>query len=300
MRGLIRGCTLAAALVLAAPAWAQDKPEADAEAEDAEIVVEGIRAKERDKQITDFIGALTKAPVGGQISRFEEKACPTALGLAPAQNKIVADRMRTVAKAAGVPLGDEKCDPNVFVVVAQNKAAVLKDLRSKYADHLGDRGPVYNKSSPASTWFLEGLLDANGIPVGVKEDTGDGASGYYTVEMGSGSSRLRAPSRPHFLAAVLVVEAPAIAGLTTTQLADHAAMRLFARTDPNRVATTSAPTILTVLDAPEGSEVPVTMTQWDFGFLKALYTSGEGRYASAQRGEMKKILKKEMNKARAE
>jgi hypothetical protein len=42
------------------------------------------------------------------------------------------------------------------------------------------------------------------------------------------------------------------------------------------------------------------MTQWDFGFLKALYTSGEGRYASAQRGEMKKILKKEMNKARAE
>jgi hypothetical protein len=295
---MIRGCTLAAALALAAPAWAQDKPEA--EGEEAEIIVEGMRAKERDQKIADFIGALTKAPVGGQISRFEEKACPTALGLAPAQNKVVADRMRTVAKAAGVPLGDEKCAPNIFVVVAQDKEAVLKDLRSKYADPLGDRGKVYNKASLASTWFIEGRLDANGIQVGVKGDSGDGAAGYYTVEAPDGSSRLRPVSRPHFLAAVMVVEPAAIAGLTTTQLADHAAMRLFARTDPNRVAKTSAPTILSVLDAAEGSEVPVTMTQWDFSFLKALYTSGEGRHASAQRGEMKTIVKKELNKARAE
>lgn len=298
MRGLLHGCMAAAALALASPAWAQDKPRDDAE--EAEILVEGVRVKERDKQISDFIGALTKAPVGGQIGRFEQEACPTALGLTPSQNRIVAARMRTVARAAGVPLADEKCEPNVFVVVAQDKAAVLKDLRSKYTDPRGDRVPVLNKASPASTWFIEGVLDSNGIPVGVKEDTGDGASGYYTVEMGDGSSRLRSPSRPHFLAAVMVVEPAAIAGLTTVQLADHAAMRLFARTDPDRVAKTSAPTILTVLDAPEGSEVPITMTQWDFSFLKALYGSGEGRYASAQRGEMKKIVKKELNKAQAE
>jgi hypothetical protein len=297
MRGLIRGCAAAAALALVAPAWAQEKPQD--EAEDAEIVVEGVRARERDKQITDFIGALTKAPVGGQISRFEEKACPAALGLAAAQNKVVAARMRTVAKAAGIPLGDENCAPNVFVVVAQDKEAVIKDLRSKYTDPLGDRGKVYNKASPATTWFIEGVLDANGVAAGVKEASGDGAaSGYYTVEMPEGSSRLRPLSRPHFLAAVMVVEPAAIAGLTTTQLADHAAMRLFARTDPDRVAKTSAPTILTVLDAPEGSEVPVTMTQWDFSFLKALYGSGEGRYASAQRSEMKKMVKQELNKTR--
>jgi hypothetical protein len=291
----IRGCAFGAALALAAPAFAQAKAEAE---ETPEIVVEGVR--DRDQQITDFIGALTKAPVGGQISRFEQKACPAALGLAAAQNKVVADRMRTVAKAAGIPLGDEKCAPNVFVVVAQDKEAVLKDLRSKYADPLGDRGKIYNKASPATTWFIEGRLDSNGVAAGVKQDTGDGASGYYTVEVPEGSSRLRAVSRPHFLAAVMVVEPAAIAGLTTTQLADHAAMRLFARTDPDRVAKTSAPTILTVLDAPEGSDVPITMTQWDFSFLKALYGSSEGTYASRQRGEMQKIVKKDLEKARAE
>lgn len=292
MRACILGLAVTAAFALALPATAQDQ----VEEQEPEIVIEGNR--QRDQQISDFVGALTRAPVGGQLSRFEEAACPAALGLAPHQNKVVAARMRSVAGAAGIPLGKADCAPNVFVVVARDKKAVIADLDRKYTDARGDRAKNPKQSGPAVVWHMEGLLDQNGVPVGVAKETGDGTGGYYVVELGDGSSRLRPPSRPHFLASVLALEPPAIDGLTTTQLADYAAMRLFARTDPARLDKTAAPTILTILDAPIGAAVPLTLTHWDLGFLKALYGSSEGTYASRQRGEIKGLVKKELEKVR--
>lgn len=297
MRASILGLAITAAFALAAPAFAQGTAGED---DPDEIVVKGTRDRDRDRQISEFVGALTRVPVGGQLSRFEEKVCPAAVGLMPRQNKVVAARMRSVARAAGVPVGKENCAPNVFVVVAQDKEAVIADLHKKYADPRGDRAKGSKQSGPALTWHLEGLLDQNGVPAGVKADSGDGPGGYYVVELGDGSSRLRPASRPHFLASVLAVESAALDGLTTTQLADYAAMRLFARTDPARLEKSAAPTILTILDAPMGSAVPLTLTNWDLGFLKALYGSGEGRYANQQSSEMKRLVKKELKKAQRE
>ena len=75
-------------------------------------------------------------------------------------------------------------------------------------------------------------------------------------------------SRPHFIAAVVVVELDALGGLTVTQLADYAAMRAFARTDPRRLKGTGAPTILSAIEAPMNSPVPLTLTEWDLAFLQ--------------------------------
>ena len=292
MRALIRGCATAAALALVAPASAQDRP---ADAQSSEIVVKGMRDQKR--QVSEFVDALTDTHIGGQLSRFEEPACPAAVGLAAKQNETVAARMRSVAAAAGVPLGKQGCSPNVLIVVAEDKAAVIAQLEKKYSNALGDRVKVPKQAGPAAVWHLEGVMDANGVPVGVAVETADSPGGYYTVEMGDGSSRIRPSSRPHFLASVLVVEPAAVAGLTTTQLADYATVRLLARTDPARLAKSAAPTILNILDAPMGSEVPLTLTHWDFGFLKALYRSSEGRYANQQRKEMRGLMRKELEKA---
>jgi len=291
MRHWICGLLIVAAVAFTASAPAQVSA---VDAESSDIVVKGIR--DRDRQIANFIDTLADAPVGGQLARFEEAACPAAIGLAPGQNVAVAARMRSVAKAAGIPVGKEGCRPNVFVVVAQDKKAMVRTIREKWTDPRGDRVRIPEQSGPAVALHLEGLLDANGIRAGTKQEEGDGRSSYYTVEMAHGSSRLSPASRPHFLATALVVEPAALAGLTTTQLADYAAMRLLARTDPSRLEKLVAPTILTILDAPMGSAVPLTLTQWDFGFLKALYGSAENRYANQQRTEMRQLLSKELAK----
>ena len=89
------------------------------------------------------------------------------------------------------------------------------------------------------------------------------------------------PARPQFGAAVVVVEGSALAGLTLTQLGDYAAMRAYSGADPARLPS-SAPTILRVVDAPLGSEVPVTMTNWDFSFLRGLYAGDWNLFKAAQ------------------
>jgi len=99
---------------------------------------------------------------------------------------------------------------------------------------------------------------------------------------------------------VVVVDIDALGGLTVTQLADYAAMRAFARTDPERLEKSSVRSILTVLDTPIGGLAPVTLTEWDLAFLKALYGSAANRIAFQQRNEMKHLVAGELDQQRAE
>jgi len=108
------------------------------------------------------------------------------------------------------------------------------------------------------------------------------------------SSRITAADRPVFDAAALVVEQRALDGLSTTQLADYAAMRLFAKTEPQRLAASEAPTILKILDAPMGTEIPLTLTDWDLSFLRGLYASPANLYAGSQRSSITKQIMKDM------
>ncbi len=268
---------------------AQDVPE------DGEIVIEGVR--ERDREIERFVGALTEAPMRGQLSRFDWQVCPAVAGLPQAQADAIVERMRKVAEAASIPLAAPGCAPNALVIATPDKAATLRWLRREYPayfrDALGQRIDVPDEPGPATAWQIESRLDADGRPVGI-----DSINQRYVVEATRAPSRITAASRPHFVGSVLVVQLDALAGLTTTQLADYAAMRVFARTDPARLERSTAPTILTVLGASMDSEIPLSMTEWDLAFLRALYGSAENHYASQQRGEMRRLVESELDRAR--
>ena len=85
-----------------------------------------------------------------------------------------------------------------------------------------------------------------------------------------------------------------------TVLADYVAMRALVRTDPKRLRTSSADTILSVIEAPMGSAVPLTLTAWDLSFLRAFYASGKNNYAEYQRSEMQRLMKRELDQAQAQ
>jgi hypothetical protein len=71
-------------------------------------------------------------------------------------------------------------------------------------------------------------------------------------------------------------------------------MRAFAKTDPSRLEKPAAPTILTLLDTPNGGAVPITLTEWDLAYLKALYGSTTNRLAGQQSGEMAQKMAKDL------
>lgn len=280
------------ALALAAQAAAATPP--DAPEPPSEIVVQGTRVGK--KQIRDFVKAVTTMPSTGQIARFHAPACPVVMGLPPVQNAAIADRMRRVAAAAKVGVAPAGCTPNAFVIVAADKKAAIAELERRFPSYFSGMsdGQVHELESdgaPAVAWQVRSRLSADGEflekPIG----------GFYVVRGTHNPSRLRSSSVPTFLASLVVIDLKAAGGLTVTQLADYAAMRTFAATDPGRVLQTGAPTILGVLGQPDDKPLPITLTYWDLGLLKALYSTDNAYYVGYQRGDIEHVMKQELERS---
>ncbi|NJC04910.1 hypothetical protein GGQ97_000703 [Sphingomonas kaistensis] len=266
-------------------------PSTTPSAGDADIIVRGKR--EREAEIKGFIDALAPSRFSGQLARFSTEACPGVLGLVPAQSAAVVARLRRIGEAVGVPLAKAGCKPNVWLVVTTDRAALAAKVRGSWKSGPDGRPDPGRSTDLATVLHAERLLDANRQEIGVKVDAGDGDGGYYQSEIFT-SNRIRPSATRTYAASALIVEPRTLEGLTTLQLADYAAMRLFARADPARLGPAAPPSILAALAAPVGSELPESVTQWDVAFLKALYRSDDRSYANAQKDEMQSIIRKEI------
>jgi hypothetical protein len=277
-------------LALALAATAPPAPSGD------DIVVHGVRPSAH--QLRDFVRALTNVPSYGQIGRFHSPVCPVAMGLATIQNARMVERIRAVAAAAKVPVASTRnCIPNAFVIVAPDKADAIRELNRRfpvYFSAMSDREirKLADAPEPAAAWQVMSLLTADGL-----EAAKAAGADYYTVRAVDTPSRIKAASKPTFKASVVVIDVKSAAGLTLTQLADYAAMRTLADLDPARIASVGVPSILSVLNAPDDKPLPVTLTYWDFGFLKSLYTTDNSYLATYQRGDMERVVKKEAEQA---
>ena len=282
----LRALLLFAALAVTAGAAAAQDAQAPG---DQSIIVTGRKVTKQ--EIKDFVRDLTPVSSAIQISRFERAVCPAAFGLPPAQAQAVANRMRRVAKSIGLAVGGDHCAPNVVVIVASDKRALIEQLAKQRPDYLGDIpnrriAELGRQPGPAAAWQIAGPeVNADGMEINT--DLNDAAPTNRTI---TPPSRLTIAARPQFDAAVVVVERAALAGLTTTQLADYAAMRAYAGADPARIRDPGAPTILRILDAPMGSAVPVTMTSWDFAFLNSFYAGRRDVTTAAQRSAIGKKM----------
>ena len=260
-----------------------------------EIIVQGSRAAPQ--QIRDFVKSLTLAPSWGQIGRFHSAVCPVAMGLPAAQNAAIAARMRLVAAAANIPVAHAKCTPNVFVIVAPDKKWAIDELGRRFPGYVEDLSAdqlhrLVADPSPAAAWQVMSMRSADGEllerPAG---------RGYYRIENSNAPSRVRAASMPAFAVSLVVIDRRSAGGLTVTQLADYAAMRTFADTDPLRVSSWAAPSILPILTLPADAPLPQTLTHWDLAFLTALYATSNTYYAAYQRGDMERVVRKELESA---
>lgn len=296
MFSLTRGLFLCAAMAAANAAVAQP---ASAPDDQSPIVVTANRNAKQDMQ--EFVRALTPVLPGGQLSRFEQAVCPVALGLPQVQRDAVAGRMRRVAREAGISVGGAKCVANVVVLVTRDKKALLQLLQRRHAHYFGDMSnsqirKLIRQPGPAAAWHLQGApVSARGV-----ELFHDPALDMYVNRTTEAASRMTAAARPQFEGAVVVIERGSLAGLTVTQLADYAAMRAFARTDPTRLGQSATPTILRVLEAPMGSQVPRSLTASDLAFLRGFYSAPRNLHTGAQRSAIRKSMTEETERREPE
>jgi hypothetical protein len=285
------------ALLLATAALAQEPPSAPpADQSSSPIVVTG--RKNMEERIRSFVDTLGAAPGSKQLGRFEvQGVCPAVLGIAEQQQQAVEARMRRVAETVGIPVAAANCTPNVIVVVTNDKRRFIEQLEKKRPSWFVSLSvPAVDRLArdpgPAARWYVEGTLNSDGRDLGVHD-----YYGQSNVNTTVGGSLITARTRPHFEAAVLVLKIGALEGLTTTQLADYAAMRVFAPTDPSKLDAPFDSTILRILDAPRGTAVPLSLTHWDVGLLKGLYSARENTYARSQKTEIRNQIEEELKKA---
>jgi hypothetical protein len=277
--------------LLASPAAGQQQQQQQPDESASDIVVTGARVRE--EQVREFVSILSP-PRGSSIPRFIDQVCPVTVGVAPAQKEAVNARLREVAAAIGLSVAGRDCAPNAFVIVVGDKRAFIELLARERGYSFGtmsraEIGRLARSPGPAAAWQLSGPVDANGRPLRA-------VGGVYVNRTTQPPSRLRSVSPQAFDASAVVIESAALEGLTTTQVADYAAMRLFAKLDPARLPAAGPPTILTALEAPMGSEVPVTLTDWDVGLLRGLYASSTGLHASGQQSQIVRQVTRQLER----
>lgn len=269
----------------------------------SQIIVQGQNER---AEIAKFVDQLAPLATETQLGKFLAPICPGVTGLPDGQNELVAERIYKVARTVGAPVDKPGCQANLIVLVVRDKRAAIENLQKKMPRLFGELSAdviarLKRLPGPAAGWQVTGLIGSDGMPAtrvrfsGVpKPDTV--ANEAPLIKSYAPIGRLYQASVPQFLASVLVVEDRALDGLTTTQLADYAAMRTLAP-----IAWRDRPmpshSILNLLNAGGNpSEAPLSVTWWDVALLKSVYASNNALPADIQRSAIAGQMRSEIDK----
>lgn len=277
VRRLVLPATL---LALAAPALAQDG-QTDAAAQSrpdyfggAEIVVTGRHLDTSERAITRQARTISgeSALHSTPLARFADRICPGVIGLQRDYAEVVVTRLRWIAEDLGVPLHPEgACYANVIIAFTEDGRVNLRRIDRKTnvlieSLSLQERRELLEGPGPVRVLNVIEDRMRNGqriprrqnlaeIPVGTQE---------------GGQSRLGGGTRRVITSSMVFFDREALDGTTLRQLADYAAMRVFAQT--RDASGDEAPdSILSLFD--RNAVPPEGLTAFDRAFLTTLYQS---------------------------
>jgi hypothetical protein len=272
----MKAAGLAVAAVLAIPAAAQD-------ADPPPIVVE-VEKRQSEEALTGLARDLAGNPRADRpLARFEKPLCLMVAAGNPELGREIAARIIENAKAAKVRVRSSGCSPNALVTFSDDAQAQLREIRKsgrrlfaglsarEIDAAMGARDPVYVFQASRET-------SATGQEI-VASPEAAGPNGMPGPENRVFSmSRIKREVREDMLAALVVIDNGAAAGLSPIQIADYTSLRLLAPTGEVDVAEAGGPrTIMTLFAAPDSA--PATMTRFDRAYLAALYRMPRGSFS---------------------
>ncbi|MBA2919208.1 hypothetical protein GON01_15015 [Sphingomonas sp. MAH-20] len=284
---------------------------------DPTIVVEGTA--KTDAQIRTeaktFVRAVAAAPdTSDQLARWNEAICPKVIGALPDEEKPILERIREVAKDAGIKLSKRKhCDPNILVAFTSDPSGVVREVFEKQPHRarsipVAARSDLISGAYPVRWWYdlkLEGRYGE--APIGDNPallnalDTTRGSVSmgkFAQSENQAGnvadysSSLIGTKSRQSIGAATIVIDVNRVKKLSHDALASYVAMVALAplKLPPKPVPT---PTITNLFrETPD--DRAEDLTEWDRAYLAALYKVAANRSADNQRSSMTATIARHM------
>ena len=273
---------MALSLVAQDPPVAQQTPPA---ADPGEISIEGIVVDGRplEEAVRDYVGAVAAPAPGRGLAQWRSRIC---LGVAhlPAQHaQALIDRVSDIAAELKVPIGEPGCEANALVIFTQDGAGLAAQLieEDRHTFRMGAGGfelgsraleRFRDSTAPVRWWQVSVPVDSETgqravrLPGDTDPSTGEPSAPQISV---FAASRLTSQIRDDLNRTIVIVDVDDIADVSFEQLSDYIAMVTLAQVDPQG-STTGFTSILGVFEDPT---ITPGLSDWDWAYLRALYSS---------------------------
>ncbi|HSG35676.1 MAG TPA: hypothetical protein VLA37_14180 [Sphingomonadaceae bacterium] len=295
---LISGFLAISATVAAVPAFGQEsKLDRIVRADpDREIVVEAVEeidpedlsvreVKKQARSITDATNIF-----GDPLPVFHKPVCPGVSGLPVDLATLIADRIRFNAERTGLRLAEGgECQPNFIVSFVANGQKALQEMADKGNTvfsmiDLAERRSLLNDPGPVHAF----IVAANRTHTGDRP-AWDPRGQYEVINAQQAHSLILLPMRTDIQISVVLIDIPAIDGMSAVQIADYATMRGLAKTRPIE-GDPAFGSILNLFD--EESRHPLELTAFDLAYLETVYKHPPNIAAAAKLGTVEGAMQK--------
>jgi len=252
---------------------------------DDTVVVIGRRMSERD-EVRELVGRITReVTVDKPIARYADPVCFAVAGLSIVQGVEVADRLVADALEAGIRLAGRVCTPNIFVVFVDDDHKELIQLWKRRPQIFGsyslsDVKSMMKKPGPAHAILTKSIRGRDGDPI-VEQ----------TLNVRT-DSKIDLPIRMDIDSSILIINRNALIRLTLRQVADYAAMTTLANI---KYEGENIGTSIIDLFNKEKLGLPSEMTDFDRGYLRAIYSGAGNVRGPIKIGQITRSILKSMD-----
>ena len=216
---------------------------------------------------------LAAAPAAARVDdeplpRFEDRLCPGIVGLRVEAAETLVGLMRANFEALGLSAAPAaSCSPNVVVAFVEDGAAFLKNLSDRqdriFADmERHEREALLAETGPARAVLKVWSRSRDGLTIARRDSLTDLPRSVQQMA----HSKIYTADRHDIVAALVLIDRDALAGLSLQQLADYATFRALTRTQPPEEARGAS--IVGLFDS---ANRPAGLTEFDRKFLATLY-----------------------------
>ena len=274
LAGIIGSSQAGAALEQATPASSTPAAAHELDSPNLDEVTVTARGAELERRVAEFVSQIAAAGNGGTegLPRWSvnQKVCPLVAGLPRQEGEFILGRISETARSAGVPLGEENCTANLYILVSSQPQELLQGMEQRNRPYtVGTYGTQYpsvfesflKMPRAVKTWYVAVERDQYGQAMPRNRE---GVSYNLHAE----GSFIRFSSTWQLSHAFVVVDRTRLPGVSRGQLADYVAMVGLADIKPG-LHLGDAPTILKLFDATPAAAT-AGMSDWDRAFLEAL------------------------------
>lgn len=262
------------------PIAPQTPPPVDPDA----IAIEGIVVDGRplDEAVRDYVGAVAGPARGRGLAQWRTELCLGVANLPAEYAQAMIDRVADIATELKVPIGEPGCDANALVIFTEDGAGLARALieEDRRTFRVGASGLDLGSSAlerfrdstaPVRWWQVSVPVDSETGQVAVRLPGETDSNGEPSAPQISvfAASRLTSQIRDDLNRTIVIVDVDDVAGISFEQLSDYVAMVTLAQVDPQG-STAGFTSILGVFEDPT---VTASLSDWDWAYLRALYST---------------------------